>query len=284
LLGVAAGVVTMLGLVLGGDGSLTEAQRAEAQAAGPPNFVFVMTDDLDERSMRDLPGIRTLVGSSGATFNNAYVTYSLCCPSRATILRGQYPHNHGIVGNSPDTGGGEKKFRQLGRDQSTVATWLNDAGYRTKLVGKYMNSYYDLYVPPGWDEWFALKQGDGPYGDVNEDGQWTTLGGRHSADMFADEVSDFIRRSSANPAPFFVMVDTIAPHAPPEVATRHQDAFSTTPPLPKPPNFNEADVSTSQLGCAPTPCSRKPRWTRWSGSTASGCALCSQWRTCSGRP
>ena len=55
---------------------------------------------------------------------NAYVTYSLCCPSRATILRGQYPHNHSILGNSL-LEGGEKKFRQLGRDRSTIATWLD---------------------------------------------------------------------------------------------------------------------------------------------------------------
>jgi N-acetylglucosamine-6-sulfatase len=256
LLGVSVAVIAIVGLIPSGGGNRADEQRADEQRAETqavterPNFVFVMTDDLDERSMQDLPGIRSVMGANGTTFNNAYVTYSFCCPSRATILRGQYPHNHNIVGNSLDTGGGEKKFRQLGRDQSTVATWLNDAGYRTKLIGKYMNSYNDLYVPPGWDEWFALKQQGGEFYDaVNEDGQWTTLGGRHSADVFADEASDFIRRSSASPDPFFVMVDTIAPHAPPEVAARYQDAFATTP-LPKPPNFNEADVSD------------KPAWVR----------------------
>jgi arylsulfatase A-like enzyme len=89
-----------------------------------------------------------------------YLTGPVCS------LRGQYAHNHSIIGNSPPEGG-EPKFRQLGRDQSTIATWLNDAGYRTKLIGKYMNAYTDLYKPPGWDEWFALKQGSGPYGEVN---------------------------------------------------------------------------------------------------------------------
>jgi N-acetylglucosamine-6-sulfatase len=241
------GVILMLaammsvGLLGTADGLFSERHRADAQTASRPNFVFVMTDDLDERSMEDLDGIRQLMGSTnGTTFENAYVTYSLCCPSRATILRGQYPHNHSIIGNAPPEGG-EPKFRQLGLDRSTIATWLDDAGYRTKLVGKYMNDYKDLYVPPGWDEWFALKKSSGVYGDVNEDGHWTTLGG-HSAYVFADKASDFIRRSSASPEPFFVMVNTVAPHHPPEVAPQYQDRFATTP-LPKPPNFDEVDIS-----------------------------------------
>jgi arylsulfatase A-like enzyme len=247
LLGVAVATIAIVGLALtGGGGPLTEDQRAEAQTTGRPNFVVVMTDDLDERSMQDLVGIRSLMGSNGITFEKAYYTYALCCPSRATILRGQYPHNHQIIGNAPPEGG-ESKFRKLGRDGSTVATWLNDAGYRTKYVGKYMNNYYGLYVPPGWDEWYALM-GDPTQGEINQDGQRTTVGG-HSTDVFAEKASDFIRRSSAEPEPFFVMVGTRAPHAPPEVATRHQDSFATTP-LPKPPNFDEADVSD------------KPQWVR----------------------
>jgi len=199
-----------------------------------------MTDDLDERSMQELDGITQIIGTHGTTFKNANVTYSLCCPSRATILRGQYPHNHGVFDNAPPEGG-EPTFRKLGRDKSTMATWLNKAGYQTKLIGKYMNSYTDLYVPPGWDEWFALQQGNGPYGDVNENGHWTTLGG-NSTDVFADKTSDFIRRSSSGPGPFFVMVNTVVPHNPPEVASRYENEFTATP-LPKPPNFNEDDVS-----------------------------------------
>ena len=245
LLGVTvAAAIALAGLVLSGDWLLTEGQRVQAQTASPPNIVFVMTDDLDERSMQDLGGIRTLMGANGVTFKNAYVTYSLCCPSRATILRGQYPHNHDILDNRPPLGG-EDKFRNLGRDQSTIATWLNDTGYQTKYIGKYMNGYNDLYKPPGWDEWFVLNVAKDK---INDDGKSIALTG-HSTDVFADEASDFIRRSSANPAPFFVFVGTKAPHTPPEVATRHQDAFATTA-LPKPPNFNEADVSD------------KPAWAR----------------------
>jgi N-acetylglucosamine-6-sulfatase len=246
LLFAALGVAMLtVVLVLSGNGLLRENQQAEAQAVGRPNIVFVMTDDLDERSMQDLPGIRDVMGANGTTFQNAYVTYSLCCPSRATVLRGQYPHNHGILYNSPPLGG-EEKFHNSGLDRSTVATWLDDAGYQTKYVGRYMNGYNNLYKPPGWDEWYAIMGdhwflSDPTTGRMNDDGQETTLGG-HSNDVFAQEASDFIRRSSANPEPFFVVIGTKAPHTPPEVATRHQGAFADTP-LPKPPNFNEADVS-----------------------------------------
>src|SRR5215208_1595406 len=168
-------------LVFSGDGLLTDDQRADAQTTERPNIVFVMTDDLDERSMEHLGGIREIMGTKGTTFENAYVTYSLCCPSRATILRGQYPHNHGIVGNVQPLGG-EAKFRNSGLDRSTIATWLDDAGYQTKYIGKYMNGYSDLYKPWGWDEWFAL-QGGSSSTQVNDDGRSVQLAD-HSADVF----------------------------------------------------------------------------------------------------
>jgi hypothetical protein len=98
LLGLATTVVALVGLALTGDETLIGGQRDEAQTAGRPNFVFVTTDDVDERSMEKLGGIRTIMNSNGTTFNNAYVTYSLCCPSRASTFRGQYPHNHGVLG------------------------------------------------------------------------------------------------------------------------------------------------------------------------------------------
>src|SRR5829696_1849706 len=239
--GLGMAIVSVVLVLLSTNGLLKEKQGAEAQTTSRPNFVFVMTDDLDELAMEQLGGIRSIMNANGVTFENAYVTYSLCCPSRATFFRGQYPHNHGVIGLDTATPpSGDAKWRELGRDQSTVATWLNDAGYQTKYIGKYMNGYNDLYKPPGWDEWFVL-QGNVNNNQVNDDGQSITLAG-HSTDAFANEATDFIRRSSANPEPFFVMVGTKAPHAPPEVATRYQNSFVDTP-LPRPPNFDEPDVS-----------------------------------------
>jgi arylsulfatase A-like enzyme len=150
-------------------------------------------------------------------------------------LRGQYAHNHDISGNHRPEGG-KKKFRELGHDRSTIATWLDDVGYQTTYVGKYMNSYYGLYIPPGWDEWFVLNRAPrDPY--VNDNGQSITMTG-NSTDVFAEEASDFIKRSSANPEPFFAVVGTHAPHEPPAVVPRHRGSFADTP-LPKPPNFDE---------------------------------------------
>jgi arylsulfatase A-like enzyme len=242
LLGVVFAVIAIVVLV---KKQPAEDQRAEAQTTEHPNFVFVMADDLNERDMEALGGIRNVMGSNGTTFESAYVTYSLCCPSRASFLRGQYAKNHGVIGlDNANPPSGEKKFRSLGRDQSTVATWLDGAGYQTKYIGKYMNGYGvrdDLYVPPGWDEWFVLRGDAATSSQVSDDGQAVTIEG-HSTDVFANEASDFIRRSSVNSAPFFVVVGTKAPHGPPEVADRYQGSFADTP-LPKPPNFNEQDVS-----------------------------------------
>jgi arylsulfatase A-like enzyme len=232
-------IVILILVLLSTNGLLKDNLGAEAQTASRPNFVVVMTDDLDDHTMANLAGIRTLMGSEGATFQSAYVTYSLCCPSRASFLRGQYPHNHQILHTNPPLGG-EAKFRELGRDQSTIATWLDDDGYRTKYIGKYMNGYSDLYKPPGWDEWFVL-QGDPTKNQVNDDGTSVTLSG-NSADAFANEAADFVRRSSTQAAPFFAVIGTRAPHTPPEVPMRYEGSFANAT-LPKPPNFDEEDLS-----------------------------------------
>jgi N-acetylglucosamine-6-sulfatase len=204
-----------------------------------PNIVFVLTDDLDSNSMKYLGGLRNIMGHNGTTFEKAYVSKSLCCPSRVTILRGQYPHNHGIRSNVPPSGGHDK-FRSTGKDQSTVATWLNDAGYQTKFIGKYMNGYNERYVPPGWDEWFGWL-GEYKSQKVNDNGMVLRVQG-HDTDLFASKAVDFIRRASAKPEPFFLSVWTRAPHQPAISAPRYADRFKDTP-LPRPPGFNEKGVS-----------------------------------------
>ena len=139
------------------------AAGSRAQADSRPNIVLILTDDLDARSLEFMPNVAELLGRQGTTFANAFVTTPLCCPSRASILRGQYAHNHGVLGNGRESGGFDA-FSRFGQDQSTIATWLQAAGYRTALVGKYLNGYAEgvmPYVPPGWDEWFALVEETG---------------------------------------------------------------------------------------------------------------------------
>jgi N-acetylglucosamine-6-sulfatase len=119
-----------------------------------PNIVLILTDDEDVALHQFMPKTRALLEERGTIFDNFFVTYSFCCPSRASILRGQYAHNTHIVGNEQPWGGFEK-FRQLGLEESTIATWLQGAGYHTAMIGKYLNRYVPERdgVPPGWDEW-----------------------------------------------------------------------------------------------------------------------------------
>ena len=215
-----------------------------------PNIVFILADDLDKASTQKIGRLRKYIGNKGATFQNAFVTESVCCPSRATILRGQYPHNHRVRRNSPPLGGFET-FRNLGRENSTVATWLDrKAGYRTAFVGaKYLNGYGEkkrTYVPPGWDEWYALT----PKHTLNRNGHIREYpAGTYQDDLLSRITRDFIRRQKGKDVPFFVHLSLQAPHEPARPAPRYEDWFKGER-APRTPSFNEQDVSD------------KPRWVR----------------------
>ncbi|HEX2183007.1 MAG TPA: sulfatase [Rubrobacteraceae bacterium] len=269
----AAFVVLLAVLVVVGCGpSASEREAADAgggvgsgEAASPgpsekPNVIMILTDDLDAASISRMPNLRSLLVEEGTTFENAFVTDPLCCPSRATILRGQYAHNHEILGNEPPNGGFEK-FRTLGRQNSTVATWLQDAGYRTVLVGKYMNGYDTTYVPPGWDEWYGIA-GNYTSTDLNENGEIVSYDPEsyHLDDVLAGKALDFVGDRGRGGAPtlfrpekpFFMWLGTTAPHAPAEPATRHEEALADVS-LPRPPSFDEGDVSDKPAWIADNP-------------------------------
>src|SRR5215217_6806790 len=212
-----------------------------------PNIVFIFTDDLDTGSVSVMPKLKSLLIEEGTTFNNAFVTDPLCCPSRATFLRGQYSHNTRIQGNSPPDGGHEK-FQRLGLDRSTVATWLDDAGYDTVYLGKYMNGYEDTrYVPPGWDRWFGWLgnyYGSGSEYRLNENGHIESYAQDqvHDTDLLREKAVHYIRNQRDDGRPFFMYLAPNAPHTPAYVAKRHEGMFSGRS-LPRPPSFNEEDIS-----------------------------------------
>ena len=166
--------------------------KAVAEPASPPrpSIVFILSDDEDVTSHRVMAQTTALIADQGATFNNYFVSYSFCCPSRTTILRGQYPHNHRIEGNEWPAGGYEK-FRALGLGDSTVATWLQSAGYHTAFFGKLMNGYEPAkHTPlPGWDEWYGVggKFSNFDY-TLNQNGKLVAYGHRpqdHLTDVLA---------------------------------------------------------------------------------------------------
>src|SRR3954453_1473784 len=124
-------------------GTVIGSARSMAAAAERPNIIFVLTDDQFPGTEVAMPALQNDLVSQGVEFTNMISTFPLCCPSRTTLLRGQYAHNTRIYGNSLPLGGWEK-FRDQGLQDSTIATWLHDAGYQTGLFGKYMNDYTDL--------------------------------------------------------------------------------------------------------------------------------------------
>ena len=109
-------------------GTVIGSARSMAAAAERPNIIFVLTDDQFPGTEDAMPALQNNLVSQGVEFTDMISTFPLCCPSRATILRGQYAHNTHVYGNTLPAGGWEK-FRKLQR--STSATWLNDAGYQT---------------------------------------------------------------------------------------------------------------------------------------------------------
>lgn len=212
-----------------------------------PNIVVILTDDEDVASHRFMPKTRALLEEQGTAFDNFFVTYSFCCPSRVTLLRGQYPHNTQIMGIQPPTGG-FAKVRNLGLQDSTIATWLDGAGYHTAYLGKYLNQYSPERdgVPPGWDDWHVGSDNNSNYNyTLNENGRIVAYGERpedYLTDVVAKKSVRIIERAAAAGEPLFLYVATYAPHSPSTWAPRHDGQFEDAP-LPRPTSFDEPDVS-----------------------------------------
>jgi arylsulfatase A-like enzyme len=221
------------------------------EPTGPPNIVFILTDDLDYAAIEYMPQLKALITDQGTTLTNFLISMPLCCPSRATILRGQYGHSTKIMGNDLPFGG-FTKFSDLGEEESTCATWLQDAGYRTMLAGKYLNAFPTMddlmHIPAGWTEWYSPMEGEAyaQYDYVlNENGQRVAYGSRaedYGTDVYASKTIAFIERSIQEGQPFFAHVSVYAPHWPTTPAPRHAGLFPDAQ-APRTPNFNEADVS-----------------------------------------
>jgi arylsulfatase A-like enzyme len=209
-----------------------------------PDIVLIVTDDQRWDSLDGMPQVQRHLVSKGVRFSNAFVVDPLCCPSRASILTGSYAHTTGVYANSGPHGGW-RAFRR-GSEASTIATWLQDAGYRTGLFGKYLNGYRALEIPPGWDRVFAFISARPSYFGytVNDDGVEVPYGFDpmdYAADVVADEAARFIQTTPRD-EPIFLWVGESAPHQPAVPAPRHEGATVPDAP-PPPPSFNEADVS-----------------------------------------
>ena len=231
---------------------------AAAEAGNPPSIIVVMADDLDVSTLDialDLglmPALKSEMIEAGLRFDESFVTDSLCCPSRASFLTGQYPHNHGVRRGQFAADGSFAAFD----DNHSVANALLNAGYRTALVGKFLNGYgYEIprnhpecasteckmrYVPAGWSDW----QGIPDYGElngtpgyagaycmynytVNDNGVLVTYGtGRHDyqTDVIAERAAGLIDSVAEAGQPLFLVVNPLAPHY--ELCLPAADAFA----------------------------------------------------------
>jgi arylsulfatase A-like enzyme len=190
------------------------------------------------------------------TFTNFHVSNPLCCPSRSTYLTGQYSHTHGVESNGGANGG----FANFD-DASTLATWLDGAGYHTTHIGKYLNGYGNAqnraYIPPGWDNWLAATRGTQLLYDyqMNQNGTLVEYGSApqdFKTDVFAGLAVGNIQARAGN-GPFFMSVSVTAPHnefngdtQSVRAAPRHEGIFANLP-FPVKASYNEADVTDKPL-------------------------------------
>ncbi len=286
--------------------------KSKVRKLARPNIVMIQTDDVIRGDIAHMPNLRRLVMHNGANFSNFVAPYPLCGPARASFLTGQLSHNNQVLSNFRSNDGGHYTFKNLPgklNHRNSLAPWLHRSGYRTAMVGKYLNEYGALgrtEVPPGWDYWAGLL--DNSTYDyfnyaMNVNGKIKYFGDREYAEAQMDLATDnatnppnnfvellnsfckafdpcdyfgtqnekvytvdvggsyaarFVRKQAPRKRPFFLYYSTPGPHAEdtnhaqgfrkgapepdPRPPARYRDTFDKTA-LPKPPSFNEADVS-----------------------------------------
>lgn len=199
-----------------------------------PNIVLITTDDMRLDDLRVMPRTRHLLGDAGVSVGTALSPHPLCCPARAQVLTGQYAHHHGVRANNGAHGG----YPSLQQPDRTVARWLQDAGYRTGFVGKFLNGYEPATPrPAGWTTWnpFVTDVYEAYGVGILDQGQVVEQRETHSNDVVRDYSIDALADLSASEAPFFLWSSYVAPHGTcaetsacsdaPQPAARHQSLF-----------------------------------------------------------
>jgi N-acetylglucosamine-6-sulfatase len=231
---------------------------ASIRAVGRPNIVLIQTDDQTYKQLRGgaMPNTTRLLVRRGTRFTDYVASTAQCCPSRASLITGQYAHNHGVTSNNVGYPG-------LVDKSNVLPVWLRRAGYRTIHVGKFLNGYErsaepDSVVPPGWDEWHTVL-GSREYYRYN-----LFVNGRviHYGHRRRDNITRVLNRAAVtlikryveHPRPLYLQLDARAPHdsrerdpfgrcgREPIPEARDRKVFQRAP-LPRPPSYNERDLS-----------------------------------------
>lgn len=199
--------------------------NGDSPVSAAPNIVFVLTDDLSWNLVKYMPHVLAME-RAGVTFDQNFVTDSLCCPSRTSILTGQFPHTDGVYSNA-DQNGGFHAFLAHHDQSKTFAPILQARGYVSGMFGKFLNEYAPEhtysgqrpYIPPGWAAWdVADRHGYDEYGYRLSVGHAVASYGSAPRDyltsVLSDKASQFIADSAAAHRPFLAEISTFAPHEP----------------------------------------------------------------------
>lgn len=241
-----AAAFAMLGpLVLtGGDGA--QPVSIGALTRTNPDVVIILTDDQRSDALLSMPSVRRLLVDEGTRFTEAHVSNSLCCPSRSTILTGLYSHHNGVWTNG-GADGGWRQFVKSGDEQRTIAVSLQRAGYRTALIGKYLNQFGreapPRYTPAGWNDFQAFRVPDysGAYYNyrLGNSPKFYGLGAEnYSTDVLAHRAINFIW-STPRDKSLFLYFAPFAPHSPWLAARRDWGALTGKLPTYRPASSTE---------------------------------------------
>jgi N-acetylglucosamine-6-sulfatase len=238
--------------------SLPPVDAAAARGGERPNIILIVTDDqtLAQLNERTMPATERLLVDRGSSFSRYYASTAQCCPSRAAMLTGQYGHNNGVLSN-------QEGYAGLIRKRDTLPVWLRRSGYRTAHVGRYLNGYTEVASPgkvaPGWSEWHTVAEPSyynyliSNNGRLREHG---SLESDHLTTVLNRHAVRVIEEFAPRPRPFYLQLDQRAPHgdratggpgrcvrfSAPDPAPRDSNLFKRAP-LPRPPSFNERNMS-----------------------------------------
>jgi N-acetylglucosamine-6-sulfatase len=225
-------ILVLVVVLLAGDlitvrlrGETPESPAAAPARSNAPNVLVVMTDDQTLEEMRVLHNVTTLLGAQGTTFSDFYTTTPNCCPSRSGFYTGQYPHNTKVRDNIPPLGGANSF---VPRERDSIGVWMQQAGYYTAQIGKFLNGWGNPEKPdewtggiaplPGWDHWFVDIDPStyGYYGyRVSVDGTERDYGSApadYQTDVTGRETVDTIKRATDTGKPWFIAWTPMSPH------------------------------------------------------------------------
>jgi N-acetylglucosamine-6-sulfatase len=207
------------------------------------NVVLILSDDERWDGTTVMQNVKNLLVDHGVNFTNAHVTTSLCGPSRASILTGQYAHHTGVVDNF-----GPHAYPAFSEASNDLGVWMHKAGYQTALVGKYINGYtspsFHHGIPPGWDNWQVMDSipMEAYYNySINNNGHLEHYGSKpadYSTTVLTHKAVNFIRGARH---PFFLYFAPVAPHLPAIPDRRDQKKLMNLAPIHS-PSFNQRNV------------------------------------------